>query len=67
MGVGGGGAPWKFGFVNPYTFCMLNYLKGNPGGKAVIPSVNIHSLAVGDFLFFTVIGFCLFVTKAEKG
>lgn len=59
--------PWKFGFVNPYTYCTLNYLKDNPGGKAVVPAVDFHSLAIGYFLLFTVIGFFLFVTKTEKG
>jgi lantibiotic transport system permease protein len=58
---------WKFGFVIPYTYCMLNYLKDDPTGKAVIPSVDIHSLAIGYFLLFTVLGYCLFVTKTEKG
>jgi lantibiotic transport system permease protein len=58
---------WKYGFVIPYTYGMLNYLKDNPGGKAVIPDVDIHSLAIGYFVLFTVLGFLLFVTKAEKG
>lgn len=58
---------WRFGFANPYTYTMLNYLKHNGAGKAVVPPVNIHVWAIGYFLLFTIIGFCLFVTKREKG
>jgi hypothetical protein len=58
---------WKFGFAIPYTYPMLHYLKNDGGRKAAIPPVNIHAWALGYFLFFTVIGFCLFVTKREKG
>ena len=59
--------PWKFGYVIPYAYCMLNYLKGDTRGKAAIPSVDIHLMAVGYFVLFTAIGFWLFVTKTEKG
>jgi hypothetical protein len=59
--------PWRFGFVNPYAYCTLNYLKDNPGGKAVVPGIDFHSLAIGYFLLFTVIGIYLFMTKQEKG
>jgi lantibiotic transport system permease protein len=58
---------WKFGFAIPYTYPMLNFLKNDGGRKVVIPPVNIHVWATGYFLFFTIIGFCLFVTKREKG
>ncbi|MBA3833846.1 MAG: ABC transporter permease [Chthoniobacterales bacterium] len=58
---------WKFGFAIPYSYPMLNYLKHDGGRKAVIPPVNIHAWAIGYFVLFTAIGFCLFVTKREKG
>lgn len=58
---------WKFGFVVPYTYPMLTYLKNSGGGKAVIPPVNLHLWAIGYFLFFTSVGFMLFVSKREKG
>ncbi len=35
--------------------------------NAAIPLVNIHWLAIAYFLLFTLIGFCLFVMKREKG
>ena len=59
--------PWKFGYLIPYTYCTLNYVKDHPGGKAVIPTVDIHSFAIGYFVLFTGLGFWLFVTKTEKG
>ena len=59
--------PWKFGYVIPYTYCMLNYLKDAPKGKALIPDANIHLLALGYFAFFALLGFGLFATRPEKG
>jgi hypothetical protein len=59
--------PWKFGYLIPYTYLMLNYLKDDTHGKAAIPPVDIHMLAAGYFALFTVIGFALFATKREKG
>ncbi len=59
--------PWKFGYVIPYTYCMLNYLKNSPQGKAIIPDVNFHLLALGYFCLFAMLGFGLFATKSEKG
>ena len=60
--------PWKYGYVIPYTYCMFNYLK-NSGveSKAVIPTVDIHLLAIGYFLVFTVTSYVLYITKKEKG
>ena len=62
-----GALRWEFGYLFPYTYCMLNYLKDNPDSKAAIPAMNIHWLAIGYFAFFTLIGFILFATKKEKG
>jgi hypothetical protein len=59
--------PWKFGYVIPYTYCMLDHLKDDPKGKAVIPDVDIHALALGYFCLFTIAGFWLFATKPQKG
>jgi hypothetical protein len=58
---------WKFGFLVPYSYCMFNFLKNEPGSKAAVPPVNFHWLAIGYFVLFTVAGFVLFVTKREKG
>jgi hypothetical protein len=58
---------WKFGYIIPYTYPMLNYLKSGVVTKAVIPDVNIHLLAVGYFVVFTIASYVLYVTKPEKG
>jgi len=58
---------WKFSYLVPYSYCMVDYLTANPDGKVAIPSVNIHDFAIGYFLLFTVAGWWLFATKSEKG
>jgi hypothetical protein len=62
-----GALVWKYGYVIPYTYCMYNFLKGETGGKAAVPEVNIHLLALGYFIAITLIGYVLYVTKKEKG
>lgn len=58
---------WKYNYTIPYTYGMLNYLKSQTGGKAVIPDVNIHLFAIGYFIAFTIAGYVLYTTKKEKG
>ena len=58
---------WKFGYVLPYTYCSFNYLKDSTGGKAVTPAMNIHYLAIGYFMVFTILSYILYITKKEKG
>jgi hypothetical protein len=58
---------WKFGYVLPYTYTMLNYLKDNPAGRTIVPVVAFHWLAIGYSILFTIVGYWLFVTKAQKG
>lgn len=62
-----GALPWKFAYVIPYTYTLLNYLKNDATGKAAIPEVNFHWLAIAWFIVFTVIGYVLFAWRAEKG
>ena len=62
-----GALSWKYGFVIPYTYGMFNYLKDNVGGKVIIPSVNIHLLAIGYFVVFTLVSYVFYLTKKEKG
>lgn len=57
---------WKFNYFLPYTYCMLNYLK-DVTGKAIIPTVNIHLLAVVYFSAITSLNYLLYRTKKEKG
>lgn len=58
--------PWKFGYLIPYTYSMLDYLRNDPG-KAVIPTTNIHLFALGYALVFTAVGYTLFRTMKERG
>jgi hypothetical protein len=58
---------WKFGYVLPYTYSMLNYLKDNPGARGIVPNFEFHWLALAYFVLFTLAGYGLFVTKAQKG
>lgn len=62
-----GSLVWKYNYILPYTYGMINYIKDQKGGKAVIPEVNIHLFAIGYFILFTVIGYILYATKKQKG
>ncbi len=62
-----GGISWKYGYWLPYTYCMFNYLKGQTGGRAIVPAMNIHLMAVGYCLLFTAVSYTLYLTKKEKG
>jgi lantibiotic transport system permease protein len=58
---------WQFGYCIPYSYCMLNFLKGDGGMKTAIPGINIHALATGYFAAITAVSYVLFFTKKEKG
>jgi len=58
---------WKFGYVLPYTHSMLNYLKDMPAGRAVVPAFDVGWLAGGYFVLFVVVGYGLWVGRAQKG
>ena len=58
---------WKFGYFIPYTYCILNFLKGQANNKAAIPGMNIHYLAIGYFVVFTIMSYFLYISKKEKG
>ena len=62
-----GALSWKFGYLIPYTYCMFNYLKNQTGGRAVHPAVNIHAMAVGYFIFISIVSYIMYLTKKEKG
>lgn len=58
---------WKFGYIVPYAFSMLDYLKDDPAGRITVPMFDLHWLALGYFALFTFAGLWLFVAKAQKG
>ncbi len=59
-----GSLSWKYSFIIPYTYCMYHYLEDS--GK-FHPAVDIHMMAIGYFIVFTVLGYVLYLTKSEKG
>jgi hypothetical protein len=58
---------WKYGYLVPYTYVMLDYLRRLPASKAVIPDADIHLFAIGYFLAFIAIGYGMFVSQRQKG
>ena len=62
-----GALSWKFGYLIPYTYCMLNFLKNQTNGRAAIPAINIHVMAVVYFILISIVGYIMYLTKKEKG
>lgn len=58
---------WEYGYIVPYTYCMLNYLGKEVFESSYFQHINIHFLAVLYFLVFTIAGYILYITKKEKG
>lgn len=58
--------PWKFGYLLPYTYTMLNYLKDHPSRRAPAP-LDLHFLAIAYFVAFVAAGYALFFSKRQKG
>jgi hypothetical protein len=57
---------WKYGYWMPYSYGMYNFLKQN-SGRAATPEMNIHWMALGYTVFFTIISYILYIGKKEKG
>jgi hypothetical protein len=58
---------WQHAGLVPYAYTMLDYVKENPGTRAIAPTAGMHAFAIGWFVLFTVAGYVLFVTKEQKG
>lgn len=58
---------WKFGYIIPYTYGIYNFLKGQAGGRAATPGVDIHVMAAGYFFVISILSYILYITKKEKG
>jgi hypothetical protein len=58
--------PWKFGYLIPYTYSMLDYLRHDPG-KAFIPAIDIQLFALVYAVAFTAVGYALFRAMKERG
>jgi hypothetical protein len=57
----------KFGAWIPYAYTMLDYLKGDPHGKAAVPAFDIHIAAALWCAAALAAGYFAFATKCEKG
>jgi lantibiotic transport system permease protein len=55
---------WRYGFLFPYAYCGLHYLKSV---GQYHQTINFHLLALGYFVVFTVVGYILYITKRQKG
>jgi len=43
------------------------FLGATARGKAMVPEFNVHLLAIGYFVVFTVVGYIAYVNKKVKG
>jgi hypothetical protein len=58
-----GTLPWKWSFLLPYSYTTFNFLKHETVTRAIRPPVDIHLLALGYFVLFTIVGYVLFVRR----
>lgn len=59
---------WKFGYIVPYSYTMLDYLKDDSTGRAIpVPAFDLHWMALGYFALFIATGYGLFSAKTQKG
>ena len=57
----------RFGFILPYSYTILNYVKDAEKSRAVPQELNFHIFAAGYFVVITVVSYILYVTNKEKG
>lgn len=58
---------WEYGYLMPYTYCMLTYITNTGSSKAPPPPINLNTIASFYFITITAISYLLFITKKEKG
>ncbi|HJU39131.1 MAG TPA: ABC transporter permease [Tahibacter sp.] len=59
--------PWKYAYVFPYTYTMLDYLAREPVAKVFVPDGGVQPFALAWFVVFAVAGYVLFVARPYKG
>ena len=62
-----GAISWRWGFLSPYGYTILQYLQGEPVTRAAVPAIDIHVMAIAYFVLFTALGYLLFATRRRKG
>lgn len=58
---------WKYGYVFPYTYCILHFLGKDGIENTYFTSLTIHYFALAYFILFTIASYFLYITKKEKG
>lgn len=58
---------WKDGYILPYIYTMLAYLRDDPKTRITLPPSQLNAWAIGYTLCFTLAGYLLFVNKRQKG
>lgn len=58
---------WEYGYLMPYTYCMLTYVKSGGSAKVILPNMDLRLLAILYFVIVTALSYILFITKKEKG
>ena len=58
---------WKDGYILPYIYTMLAYLRDDPKTRITLPASQLNAWAIGYALCFTLAGYLLFVNKRQKG
>jgi len=58
---------WKDGYILPYIYTMLDYLRDDPKTRITLPTSQINAWAISYALCFTLAGYLLFVNKQQKG
>jgi lantibiotic transport system permease protein len=58
---------WRYGYMIPYSYTMLTYLRDDPKRRVTIPISQLHWLAIGYAIVFTIAAYWLFVSKRQKG
>lgn len=58
---------WEYGYLVPYTYCPYHFFTLRGAKIKMMETINIHGLALGYFVIFTLIGYVLYLTKKDKG
>ena len=51
----------------PYAYTIIDYLKDKPKGAHLAAHTELHALAAGSFLLFTLAAYVAFATNRQKG
>jgi hypothetical protein len=58
---------WKDGYILPYIYTMLAYLRDDPKTRITLPASQLNAWSIGYAVCFTLAGYLLFVNKQQKG